>query len=97
MKHILTLVAIATIALFSSCSTNKNLVEFTGTVQRLEMSTFQYGTHTIEANSTYYALKSQELDLNDYNTQTVTIIGEKVEGYPLEGGPVLINVVKVKK
>lgn len=97
MKHILTVVAIATIALFSSCTTNKNLVEITGKVQVLEMSTFQYGTHTIQTKDAFYALKSEELNLTDFDAQTVTVIGEKVEGYPLSGGPELIEVKKVKK
>lgn len=97
MKQILAVVAIATLALFTSCSTNKKLMEVTGTVERLEMSTFQYGTHTIKTEDSFYAIKSKKVDLNDYNAKIVTIVGEKIEGYPVDGGPVYIDVVKVKK
>lgn len=96
MKHILVVISTVAIAFFSSCSTNKHLVKVSGTVKELQMSTFQYGTHTIKDENAFYALKSTHVDLGQYSDKEVTVFGEKVEGYPLSGGPVLLEVVKVK-
>jgi len=42
-----------------------------------------------------YALRSSSLDLRKYETKEVNIFGQLVDGYPLEGGPALIEVIKV--
>lgn len=72
-----------------------NTVILTGKVTRIEMSTFQYGSHMIETKDKSYALSTTEVQLKDYENKFVTIKGEKVKGYPLEGGPELIRVSEV--
>jgi hypothetical protein len=73
-----------------------NQIEVSGILQKQGITTYQYGTHIIISNDKQYALKSSTIDLNNYQKQYVTIIGEKIAGYPIEGGPEYIEVVKVK-
>ena len=61
------------------------------------MTTYQYGTHTLQTSDRKYALKSDRLDLNIFVGQKVTVKGSKVEGYPVENGPELISVTNVKR
>lgn len=88
------------VAVLSSCSSMKNgadtdAVTLTGEITPLGMTTFQYGTHSIKAETILYALKSSKVDLEDYEDKTVTLKGIKVSGYPLEGGPELIEVSEI--
>ena len=84
----------------SSCSSMKHgadndAVMLTGQVTKLGMTTFQYGTHLIKAKDKTYALKSSKLNLDKYLDKSVTLKGQKVAGYPLEGGPILIEVSEI--
>ena len=96
MKNLPILLALLfSMMLVAGCS-QKNIgpapLEVTGVIQEQGITFYQYGTHTIEG----YALRSSTIDLNDYIGQRVTIQGRLVEGYPLEGGPELLEVIKVK-
>ena len=98
MKRILILSIV--IAIISSCSGIKNsadtnAVKLTGQIIPSGMTTYQYGTHLIKTENKTYALKSSKVKLNDYVNKTVMLNGTKVPGYPLEGGPELIEVTKV--
>lgn len=70
-------------------------VTLTGQISPLGMTTFQYGTHMIKAENKSYALKSAQVKLDDYVNKSVTLKGTKVAGYPLEGGPELIEVSEI--
>ena len=68
-------------------------IKVTGTVEKIEVTCWMYGTHLIDCNdnSTRYALKSESLDLTEHEGEKVTIKGNLVhEG--LDGGPPLIEV-----
>jgi hypothetical protein len=76
-------------------------VSATGTLEKPEVTVYQYGTHamTDEASGTYYALQSEVVDLDAYVGQRVTVYGTLVPGYEngqVEGGPPLINVTRVE-
>jgi len=71
-------------------------IEATGVIQKLGITTYQYGTHSITNNSMFYALKSDNYNLDNYVNQTVTVIGESITGYPQNGGPYYLNVTDVK-
>ena len=71
---------------------NSNNVEITGTIQKQGITIYQYGTHTISG----YALRSSSITLDDYVNQMVTIVGQKIEGYPVDGGPEYIDVKNIK-
>ena len=64
----------------------------TGLIQKQGITTYMYGTHTI----TDYALKSNSINLDNYIDENVSIIGEKIDGYPVDGGPDYIEVKKIK-
>jgi ecotin len=66
-------------------------LKVTDVLKKTGMTTYQYGTHTIGK----FALKSSKVDLKKYEGKKVTIIGKKVPGYPLDGGPELIEVSKI--
>lgn len=80
-----------------SCSKEENITqntfEVTGTIQKLEATAFQYGTHTISG----FALRSSSVNLDDYINQSVTIVGYKIDGYPVDGGPDYIEVEQLKQ
>jgi hypothetical protein len=76
-------------------------VSATGTLEKPEVTTYQYGTHAItdEASGTYYALQSEVVDLDAYVGQRVTVYGTvdpATENGQIEGGPPLINVTRVE-
>lgn len=71
-------------------------MEVTGTIQQQGITSYQYGTHTISNDETFYALKSEKVDLDDYIDEEVTIVAEKIEGYPLSGGPDYLLVLEIK-
>ncbi|WP_316807231.1 hypothetical protein [Pedobacter agri] len=98
MKKIILLSLFAVI--MSSCGSMRSAasgetVSIEGRITKLGMTTFQYGTHSITYGGKPYALRSSSLNLDTYVDRQVTLRGTKVEGYPLEGGPELIEVSEV--
>ena len=71
---------------------NPDNIEITGTIQEQGMTTYQYGTHTASG----YALRSSAVNLDDYVNQNVTVVGCKIDGYPVDGGPDYIEVEEIK-
>lgn len=81
----------------ASAVINQNTMKITGTIREQGMTTYQYGTHTITtANDEFYALTSEAVNLDNYTNQEVTIVAEKIEGYPVDGGPDYLKVLEVK-
>lgn len=71
---------------------NTDNVEITGTILKQGITTYQYGSHTISG----YALRSSSITLDDYINQNVTVVGHKIDGYPVDGGPDYIEVEEIK-
>ncbi|WP_316803634.1 hypothetical protein [Pedobacter nototheniae] len=98
MKKILALSLF--VAVFSGCSSMNNTtgryLALSGKIEKLGMTTFQYGTHLLKTENKTYALKSETINLDTYLNKPVTIKGKKVIGYPLDGGPDLIEVTLIK-
>ncbi len=69
-------------------------VEAAGTLERLEMSTWMYGTHILKnsGGEILYALKSDTADLASYEGKKVRVAGSLVPGYPVDGGPAYLKV-----
>lgn len=89
------------VAALSSCTSMKTSdtskhVTATGTIEKRGITTFQYGTHVLKTENKTYALKSNAIKLDSYLGRTVTIKGNKVDGYPIDGGPTLVDVTLVK-
>lgn len=97
MKNLL-LVVFSTIVLFSACTeaTVAPNNELTGVVAEQGITTYQYGSHTLSTTDSYYALRSETVVLDAYIGETITIVFEKIDGYPVDGGPEFLDVVKVK-
>lgn len=75
--------------------TKTDNMEVTGTIQQQGITSYQYGTHTLTNDETFYALRSEAVNLDDYLDEEVTIIAKKIDGYPLEGGPEYLLVLEV--
>lgn len=70
--------------------------QFKGLLKKQGITTYQYGTHTITNEGQTYALKSSAANLDNYIDKTVTVKGEKIKGYPVDGGPEFIDVKEVE-
>lgn len=66
-----------------------------GRIEKLGITTYQYGTHAINFNGKPYALKSSAVMLDNYLGKEVSLKGVNVDGYPLEGGPELVEVTEI--
>lgn len=79
-----------------SSSVSDEQKEITGTIEEQGITSYQYGTHTLTTPDQFYALTSDAVDLNEYLDQEVTVVAEKVSGYPVDGGPEYFRVLKIK-
>ena len=70
-------------------------IKLTGKIKLQLFSYHQYGSHFILSDSTYYALTSSTIDLNDFIGTYTTLIGNKIPGYPINPGidPDFIEVI----
>lgn len=73
-------------------------VSSTGMLQKIEVTSWQYGSFQLNDNNGHplYALKSSKIDLSKFTSQQVKITGIKVKGYPVDGGPVFLNVTNIQ-
>lgn len=85
-----------------SCMSQKNelnkssATEYKGLIQSQGISSYQYGTHTLTTEESFYALTSETVDLTDYVGKTITLTAEPIQGYPVDGGPLYLNVISIK-
>jgi hypothetical protein len=70
--------------------------QFKGLVKKQMVTTYMYGTHTITEEGKTYALKSSTVNLDQYVDKTVTVKGNKIDGYPVDNGPEYIDVKAVE-
>lgn len=100
MKLFLVIITALLFSLTNTCknqNSNSALMEITGIIEPAWMTTWQYGTHTISTDDEFYALRSEKIDLAKYEGKKVTLKGERVEGYPVDNGPVFIDVTEIKE
>ncbi len=67
-----------------------------GTIKKQGITTYQYGSHVLNTETAFYALRSESVDLDIYANQKVKIKAEKIEGYPVSGGPDYLLVKSVE-
>ncbi|MGV3587933.1 MAG: hypothetical protein ACO1OF_13080 [Adhaeribacter sp.] len=89
-------------ALFTNCEKEEGLIgeyqyELKGEIQEMRPTWYIYGTHQIRTNSKTYPLKSNTIDLDKFLNKKVTIWGDNIQGYPVDGGPDYIEVKRIKK
>ena len=90
--------------LLTACSSlgnkkNKEVYNYNyaGTLAPLEMSIWQYGTHTFTTESReFYAVKSETINLDEYLGKPVYILGDVIDGYPVDSGPIFVDIKKVQ-
>ncbi|MCX2837832.1 hypothetical protein OQ279_06665 [Salinimicrobium sp. MT39] len=81
----------------ASAEANEKTIELAGNIREQGITSYQYGTHTITtSDDKFYALKSDAVDLDNYVEEKVTLVAQKIEGYPLSGGPDYLLVLEVK-
>ncbi|HKJ33821.1 MAG TPA: hypothetical protein VKA34_18460 [Balneolales bacterium] len=92
------------IVLLVGCSSipsnnSADTVSSSGILQKNSISTWQYGSFLLNDNNgkPMYALKSLKIDLSLYTSQKVKISGIKIKGYPVDGGPVFLNVTSIQR
>ena len=92
MKKLILLVSILTLSLSCEKSITTSIpVEITGIIQKQGVTIYMYGTHVISG----YALRSNTILLDNYINYNVTIVGYKIDGYPVDGGPDYIEVTDI--
>jgi heat shock protein HslJ len=75
----------------ASTGYEKGVIQASGILNEQGITIHQYGTHTLGG----YALVSDSVDLNRYVGKDISLLGTKVEGYPIDAGPIYLNVHKV--
>lgn len=97
--RILSIIALALLISFSACQEDipEDQVELQGIIREMGTTTYGYGTHIIENGDEFYAIKSDNWDLNFFLNKYVTAVGEKVPGYPIDGGPEFVNVYEIQE
>ena len=105
MKLILLLTSITLFFFTATCnnqtSNDKSMdattsMEIEGKIEAIGMTSWQYGTHTLSNDKDFYALRSKAVKLEQYEGKIVTIIAEKIVGYPVDGGPKFFEVLSIK-
>ena len=93
-RNLLFLALTLFLGVFSACARDEAAqVTVTGTVVKQQaLTTYQYGTYGIEG----HAIKSEGIDLEQYVNKKVQATGEKIEGYPVDGGPEYLEITKIK-
>jgi starvation-inducible outer membrane lipoprotein len=99
MKRLVVVAVMVALATAAPVMAQESVVA-TGTMERLDITSYQYGSHAItdEASGTFYVLNSDVVDLDAYDGQRVTVYGTLVPGYEsgqVEGGPPLVYVTEV--
>lgn len=78
-----------------------------GVVSKSDVSSHQYGTHVLKGRfldgnpdnvnqAMPYALRSSNVRLDLWNGKAVIVSGQLASGYPIEGGPPLIDVEAIE-
>ncbi|MCJ7812770.1 hypothetical protein MUP95_05555 [bacterium] len=82
------------------CELNRNgliedyAVTASGIIKKQGMTGYMYGTHVLKNDNgiTLYALRSNNIDLDDYIDLKETVKGDLIDGYPVDGGPDYLDV-----
>lgn len=97
------LMLMATSLLFVACTTTdvkedeSHSFNYAGLLEPIEVSVWQYGTHTLTTTEgEFYAVKSDNIDLNKYNNKDVLVDGELISGYPLDSGPEFLDIKDIQ-
>ena len=94
---ILTCIALTACSSTDAIERESHSFNYAGVIEPIEMSIWQYGTHTLTTNGgDLYAVKSDTIDLNEYNNKSVQVEGEVIEGYPVDSGPEFLDIKSIQ-
>ncbi len=91
---------VLSLATLTACNTVEQDSEdnrYTGKITQTGITTYQYGTHTLTNDDTFYALTSETVDLDKYVGKRVTLKAKEMEDYPVDGGPEYLKVTAVEE
>ena len=98
MKILTFLFSLIILVFTATCNTgNHSNTEYTGVIQEQGITSYQYGTHVLNTEDNFYALKSEKVDLGKYINKKVILKAERIEGYPVDGGPDYLLVTEVRE
>ncbi|WBL25886.1 hypothetical protein [Zunongwangia sp. HGR-M22] len=99
MKPTVFLSSFFLLVITATCNNQKitSNMKLTGLIEAAGITSYQYGSHVLKTDDKTYALTSGKVDLTELEGQTYTIIAEKVEGYPVDGGPEYLKVLEIEK
>ncbi|MDN3596131.1 hypothetical protein [Zunongwangia endophytica] len=82
----------------ATCNNQKvtSNLKLTGLIEEAGMTTYQYGSHVLRTDDKTYAITSGKVDLTQLEGQTHTIVAERIEGYPIDGGPEYLKVLEIE-
>jgi hypothetical protein len=81
----------------AACNSPAQDIRLTGTLIKPEATAYMYGTHALQKNNQIAAaLQSKSINLDNFIGKKVRIRARKLEGYPLDGGPVFLEVIEIK-
>lgn len=80
---------------------------WSGVLTKADVTSYQYGTHQLKGTALdgnpdnvgkeiLFAIKSDNINLDEWIGKNIIITGTKVEGYPVENGPEFINVTAIE-
>lgn len=69
--------------------------EYTGTIEAAGITSYQYGTHKLISGDNFYALKSDKINLSEFEGKEITLTASLIEGYPVDAGPEFLLVTSV--
>lgn len=97
MKYIsiITMTFLLLISITCGSSNSNKDTTYSGIIESTGITSYQYGTHILKTDDNFFALKSNSVELKQFEGKTVTLTAEKIKGYPVDGGPVYLNVTKI--
>lgn len=72
---------------------------YVGRLEAVRMTSYMYGSHVLVSGDGRYALekaKGADVRLDNYTERKVRVEAERVEGYPVDGGPPLLAVKEIR-
>lgn len=97
LVFILTVTAFFTIAWQNLDS--KSYISAEGQISKIQISSWQYGTHILKDNTgrILLALRSSIVNLQNYEGKFVILEGDIIQGYPVDEGPRYVDVKRIKE
>lgn len=81
----------------SSITSSPGSFTSVGVIRKIGVTTYMYGSHSLHDKDgrLLLALKSSSVNLDKYENKMVLLSGDKINGYPVDGGPEYISVLSV--